>query len=130
MLRPDDRDGDAELAALTPSLPGGLKYEYAFLNVDQIAFSISQDTIIEGLHKEAQYTGHGSSHAARVAAPWQASGFVYAQGQAYGQERRPDGNNHPKYIARSSGSGISRTDVLSLLTVNRMENAERLITHE
>src|SRR5262249_38799855 len=38
---------DAELANLDTPLPAGLKYEYAFLDVSSIAFSISQDTIIQ-----------------------------------------------------------------------------------
>ena len=41
------RLSDAELAALSPSLPAGLKYEYAYLNVDQIAFSITKGAIIQ-----------------------------------------------------------------------------------
>ena len=41
------RLSDAELAALTPALPAGLKYEYAWVNVDAIEFSISSGTIVQ-----------------------------------------------------------------------------------
>jgi len=41
------RLSDAELAKLSPALPAGLKYEYAWLDVNEIVFSITNSTIIQ-----------------------------------------------------------------------------------
>jgi hypothetical protein len=66
------RLSDAELAAIDPPLPAGLKYEYAYLPVENIAFTVSPGTIVQviqgangggivGDYYEARATGASGS---------------------------------------------------------------------